>query len=181
MILLFGPTGSGKSMQGKLLAARNGWRWLSAGQLLRDEKDSTLLEKMRLGELIEPETVNQVVKKALGRAGDIDKVVLDGYPRMLEQARFLLSSQKERTVKAVVVLDVSKQEILNRLTLRGRADDNIESIENRLNQYEKDMPVIYDYFVEENIPVIHIDGNDSVGKVHDKIMQALGELQLVTL
>ena len=39
MIIFFGPAGSGKSVQGQLLSARHGWRWLSAGQLLRDSKD----------------------------------------------------------------------------------------------------------------------------------------------
>ena len=46
MIVFFGPAGAGKSVQGNLLAARNDWRWLGAGQLLRDSKDPELLARM---------------------------------------------------------------------------------------------------------------------------------------
>ena len=46
MIVFFGPAGAGKSVQGQILAARFGWRWLSAGQLLRDSKDIEVLKQM---------------------------------------------------------------------------------------------------------------------------------------
>ena len=50
MIIFFGPAGAGKSVQGQILSARHGWRWLSAGQLLRDSKDPELLKVMSTGE-----------------------------------------------------------------------------------------------------------------------------------
>ena len=81
MIVFFGPAGAGKSVQGQMLAARNGWRWLSAGQLLRDTRDPELFAQMRTGGLVNPEKVNKLIGEALGRAKDIDRVVLDGYPR----------------------------------------------------------------------------------------------------
>jgi CRP-like cAMP-binding protein len=52
MIIFFGPAGSGKSVQGQLLAAKQGWRWLSTGQLLRDTRDPILLQSMQQGKLI---------------------------------------------------------------------------------------------------------------------------------
>ena len=55
MIVFFGPAGAGKSVQGQMLAARNGWRWLSAGQLLRDTRDPELFAQMRTGGLVDPE------------------------------------------------------------------------------------------------------------------------------
>ena len=78
MIVFFGPAGAGKSVQGQMLAARNGWRWLSAGQLLRDTRDPELFAQMRTGGLVDPEKVNKLIGEALGRAKDIDRVVLDG-------------------------------------------------------------------------------------------------------
>ena len=54
MIVFFGPAGAGKSVQGNLLAARNDWRWLGAGQLLRDSKDPELLAQMSTGQLVDP-------------------------------------------------------------------------------------------------------------------------------
>ena len=70
MIVFFGPAGAGKSVQGQMLAARNGWRWLSAGQLLRDTRDPELFAQMRTGGLVDPEKVNKLIGEALDRAKD---------------------------------------------------------------------------------------------------------------
>jgi adenylate kinase len=51
MIVFFGPPGAGKSVQGQLLAARQGWRWLSTGQLLRDTKDPEIAKILLSGKL----------------------------------------------------------------------------------------------------------------------------------
>lgn len=83
MIVFFGPAGAGKSVQGQILAARFGWRWLSAGQLLRDSKDIEVLKQMRTGNLVTTETVNRLMGEALNRACDIPNVILDGFPRII--------------------------------------------------------------------------------------------------
>ena len=75
MIVFFGPAGAGKSVQGQMLAARNGWRWLNAGQLLRDTRDPELFAQMRTGGLVDPEKVNKLIGEALDRAKDIDRVL----------------------------------------------------------------------------------------------------------
>ena len=117
MIVFFGPAGAGKSVQGQMLAARNGWRWLSAGQLLRDTRDPELFAQMRTGGLVNPEKVNKLIGEALGRAKDIDRVVLDGYPRQLAQAKWLIEHRPEhgRDVALVIVLEVLCAELLHRL------------------------------------------------------------------
>ena len=90
MIVFFGPAGAGKSVQGQMLAARHGWRWLSAGQLLRDTHDIELIKEMQTGALVSPERVNALMGEALKRAVNIDRVILDGFPRQLEQAKWLV-------------------------------------------------------------------------------------------
>ena len=52
MILLFGPTGAGKSMQGQMLAVRQGWKWLSTGEMLRQSTDPEVIETLKSGELV---------------------------------------------------------------------------------------------------------------------------------
>ena len=107
MIVFFGPAGAGKSVQGNLLAARNDWRWLGAGQLLRDSKDPELLAQMSTGQLVDPEIVNRVMGEALSRAnnGKVKQVILDGYPRQLAQAKWLIENKKNhgRDVDLVMV------------------------------------------------------------------------------
>src|ERR671933_3055320 len=95
MIVFFGPAGAGKSVQGQLLAARNGWRWLSAGQLLRDTHDIEVIKEMQSGQLVKTETVNKLMGEALRRAKNIDRVILDGFPRQLSQAKWLIETQPE--------------------------------------------------------------------------------------
>jgi adenylate kinase len=175
VIIFFGPAGAGKSVQGQILSARHGWRWLSAGQLLRDSRDPELLEQMRLGRLVDAHKVNAVMQEALDRAKDVDKVILDGFPRQLEQAEWLIATEPkhQRSISLVVVLEVPKTELLQRLKLRGRPDDEPDVIEDRLQIYRQQIYPILTYFNQQKVPIAHIDGTGTVGQVHDRIEQEL--------
>lgn len=180
MIVFFGPAGAGKSVQGQILAARMGWRWLSAGQLLRDTKDVDLLHIMHEGKMVPHDAITKIMGEAIAHAANIDQLILDGFPRQLEQAQWLIDSQPHhgRDVKLVIVLEVRREELLNRLEIRGRADDTPEAIDERLNIYRQEMYPILNYFTEQNIPVVHIDGNGTVGQVHDHVVQELTSREL---
>ena len=171
MIIFFGPAGAGKSVQGQILSARHGWRWLSAGQLLRDTHDHELIKEMQTGALVNEERVNEIMKKALLNAKDLEHVILDGYPRELTQAKWLVESQPhhERDVQMIIVLEVPKSEILHRLKVRGRVDDTPEAIEERLHVYRKEIYPILDFFTDRKVYITHIDGTGTVGQVHDRV------------
>lgn len=181
MIVFFGPAGAGKSVQGQMLAARNEWRWLSAGQLLRDTHDIELIKEMQSGGLVDPERVNNLMNEALHRAKNIKRVILDGFPRQLVQAKWLVGSQAEhqRSIDLVLVLEVPRSELLKRLEVRGRVDDTPEAIDERLRIYRQEMYPILSYFTEQGINIAHIDGTGSVGQVHDRIMEELEACKLV--
>lgn len=175
MIVFFGPAGAGKSVQGQMLAARMGWRWLSAGQLLRDSHDEEVHEYLKTGKLVSHELVTRVMGEAIKRATNINQLILDGFPRMLEQAQWLIDTQPEhgRSIALVVVLEVPREELLKRLEIRGRADDTPEAIDERLSIYRKEMYPILNYLTEQNVLVVHIDGVGTIGQVHDRIAQEL--------
>lgn len=175
MIVFFGPAGAGKSVQGQILSARHGWRWLSTGQLLRDSHDAKLLAEMSTGALVNEARVNSVVAEALKRSKDLDHVILDGYPRKLSQAEFLIAHQPdhERSIKIVVVLEVPKSEIEQRLKVRGRVDDEPEVIEERLRIYRSEIYPILTYLTDKKVYIAHIDGTGTVGQVHDRIEEEL--------
>ncbi len=181
MIVFFGPAGAGKSVQGQILAARNGWRWLSAGQLLRDTRDPELFTQMQTGGLVTPEKVNELMGEALARAGNISRVILDGFPRQLVQAEWLVESKSHhgRDIDLVIVLEVPRAELLKRLEVRGRVDDTPEAIDERLKIYRTEMYPILSYFTEQGIRIAHIDGTGTVGQVHDRIMDELAACKLV--
>jgi adenylate kinase len=175
MILFFGPAGAGKSVQGQILAARMDWRWLSAGQLVRDSHDSELTALMHEGKMVPHEKIIQIMGDAIHRSVDIDQLILDGFPRMREQAEWLIGSQPEhgRAIGMVVALEVPREQLLKRLSLRGRADDNPESIDERLNLYRQEIDPILNYLTEQGVAVAHIDGTGTVGQVHDRIVAEL--------
>ena len=177
MVIFFGPAGAGKSVQGNLLAARNDWRWLGAGQLLRDSRDPELLAEMSTGKLVNPEIVNKVMGEALDRADDrVQKVILDGFPRQLEQAKWLVehsANHGNRKIDLVIVLEVPRSEVLRRLEIRGRLDDQPEVIDERLKIYRQEMYPVLNYFNENGVKIAHIDGTGTVGQVHDRIMEEI--------
>jgi len=181
MIIFFGPAGAGKSVQGQMLAARQGWRWLSAGQLLRDTHDIELLKEMQTGQLVGSEKVNELMKDALLRAKNIDRVILDGYPRELSQAKWLVETQPEhqRSIGLVVVLEVPRSELLKRIEVRGRIDDTPEAVDERLKIYRAEMYPILSYLTEQGVHIAHIDGVGTVGQVHDRIMEEVEACKLV--
>lgn len=181
MIIFFGPAGAGKSVQGQMLATKMGWRWLSAGQLLRDTRDAEILSSQQKGELVVSDKVNKIINDALSRSVDIKKVILDGFPRQLNQASWLVDNQPDhgRSISAVIVLDVDDEETSKRLKLRGRVDDNPEVIQDRSDVYKKEIYPILDYFTEKGINIIHVDGVGTINQVHDRIVKELAERKII--
>jgi adenylate kinase len=181
MVIFFGPPGSGKSVQGQILAARHGWRWLSTGQLLRETSNVDVIATMRKGVMVNDELVNHVFDEALHRAHDIDHIIIDGYPRHVEQAKWLLEllPKHARTIEAVIILDVTDDEILHRLEIRGRLDDAPEIVKKRIQDYHEQTQPVINFLADQGIHVERVDGMDSVGTVHDRIEKVMEACSLV--
>jgi len=116
-VLLLGAPGAGKGTQSKRLAEEFDLEHVTTGDALRANKDmeteyGTPREYMEAGELVPDELVNEIVAEALDSA---DGYVLDGYPRNLSQAEYLTEITD---LDAVVYLDVSEAELVDRLTGR---------------------------------------------------------------
>ena len=175
MIIFFGPAGAGKSVQGQMLAARHEWRWLSTGHMFRNSQDPEVHKILATAELISDEKTYQVVEEALENSKDFDHLIIDGFPRTMHQAQWLMDSKNKlgREVAMVVVLEVPESEILKRLEVRGRAQDKPDIIARRMNIYRREMYPVLGYFAEQGIKIVHIDGTGSVGGVHDRIQLEL--------
>lgn len=181
MIIFFGPAGSGKSVQGQILAARQGWRWLSTGQLLRDTKDPVLLQTMQTGKLVSSERINQIIGDAIRRSTNVENLIIDGFPRVLDQAHWLIENQPlhGRSIGLIVVLEVPLAELQKRLELRGRVDDIKETFDERMRSYRQEIYPLLNYFSEQGVNIVHVDGAGTVGQVHDRIMEELVACKLV--
>lgn len=120
IIVLMGPPGSGKGTQGKLLAEKLNLPHVSIGNIFRDmvksasEEGSLVQAYMSEGKLIPSDLVNKVVQKFLAQDEYKAGCVLDGYPRNLEQAKFLDEFLGKQEIK-VLFFDIDDQTIIQRI------------------------------------------------------------------
>jgi adenylate kinase len=175
MILFFGPPGSGKSVQGQLLVERNGWQWLSTGELFRKSKDPEVLKRLATGELIDDDLTNKVVDDAIQDIDSSVELVLDGYPRNIDQVEWLTGDLPKhgRKIDCVVLFEVPREELINRLAGRGRAEDKLEVISRRLDIYQEKTTPVVEYYREFGVPIVTIDGTGDIPDVHERIQAAV--------
>lgn len=180
MILFFGPAGAGKSVQGQMLADSESWPWISTGKLFRESQDPEIQQIIAQGILISSEKTQDVLAEALEETRH-KQIILDGFPRKIEQAEWLVSHQKDYDYKIdlVIVVDVTKEEILKRLALRGRVDDDPAVIESRLNIYHQEIDPILEFLTGRDVPVVHVDGIGLVDDIHEQIVKEVIAAKLV--
>lgn len=173
MIIILGLAGSGKSTQGEMLAERNGWQWLSAGQLLRES--GKCAEKVNAGVLVDDAVIEGVLYPEVLKYEDEEvRVVVDGYPRDVHQAERLLENERmSYRVERVIYLEVPVEELKARLMARGRADDTEEVIERRLADSEQIICSILPLFEAKKVPVLRVDGTGTVEEIHARIINEL--------
>ena len=171
MLLLFGLAGSGKSTQGRILAAKYGWKWISAGQVLRDAK--VFDEIMARGELVDDDIVIDLMLNEIKQAKQAGlEVIIDGFPRNEYQAKVLLGKVQQEIKKAVYI-EVPKEELWHRLVLRDRQDDTEESVKKRFAIIEQNIYAIISLLESHNIKVAHIDGSGSREQVTERLTKEI--------
>ena len=172
MIILFGLAGSGKGTQGKALSEIFGWRWLSVGEAIR--QTGCYEESINKGDLIPDEEVIKIMNKHSEKAeAEGFDVILDGYPRDKEQAEYIAANMAEK-IDGAIILEVPKEELIERLALRGRDDDkDRESIERRFEIFEQNICSILPLLEAKNIPVERVDGVGAVQEVTDRLVEVV--------
>ena len=169
MIILFGPAGSGKSSQGRLLADRYGWKWLSVGQVLRET--GKFDEILKNGELVDDAIVVDLMEREITRADDEGMdVILDGFPRDEKQAKIMVREKRILDeVELAIILKVPKEELMERIEERGRSDDTAEVIEKRLAIYEDNIGKILPILEKGGIEILEVDGVGTIDEVAERI------------
>lgn len=203
-ILIMGPQGSGKGTQSRLLAKKLKIISISMGDILRQEiKEKTKIGRMiepylKSGELIMPEINNKLVIGRLRKKDAIKGFALDGYPRTLEQAKFI-----DKKIKFTHVIDVSISDpeavrrLSGRITCRKcgavyhikynppkkknicdecggelfvREDDYFKAIKERLKIYHQQTLPVLKHYKKQGI-LFDIDGEQSIEAVHNDILK----------
>ncbi len=175
MIILFGLAGSGKGTQGKALSEIFGWKWLSVGDVIRQTGEYK--EIIDRGELIpDAEVIKMMTREIEKSEAEGFDVILDGYPRDKEQADWIVKHMADK-IDGAIVLEVPKDELYDRLALRGRDDDKERaSIDRRFEIFEQNICSILPLFEIKNIPIRHIDGVGAVEEVTARLVDVVKEI-----
>ena len=204
-IILIGIQGSGKGTQAKLLNEKYGWEHITTGDLFRKNIEAatelgiTAKKFIDKGELVPDKYVFLIVKDALEKA--VDGFVLDGFPRNMEQVRFL---QENFNIQRIVLLELSDDKAVERLMARRncvkckrdynilfkkpqregvcdvcggelviRDDDTETAIRKRIEKFHNETNQVIEYYAEKGL-LSTINADQSVKSIHNEIITKLG-------
>ena len=179
-IILFGPPGAGKGTQSKYLVNKLNAFQISTGDLLREEitKNSdigkAIINDMNDGKFVSDEIVNKLIENLVSDSQKKNKLIFDGYPRSLTQAKNLdiLLKNSNQKIDLILFLNVAKDIILKRLQKRkvieNRSDDVSETIIRRYETYMKTTQPVLNFY-SKNPNFKEIDGSLEIDEITRKI------------
>ena len=187
-IVIFGPPGAGKGTQSKFIVNKFNLFQLSTGDLLRNEiknktplgsKISTIINS---GELVSDKIVNDLIEKFISNDNYKNKIIFDGYPRSLIQAKNLddlLIKYKQKidiVLKLSVSLETIKKRILERQTQENRADDSEEIAIKRYKTYEKSAEPVIGYYKQSNL-LKFVNGEAGISEINTEISDLIDTIK----
>ena len=179
-IILFGPPGAGKGTQSKYLVNKLKAFQISTGDLLRDEinKNSeigkSIINDMNDGKFVSDNVVNKIIKNLISDPQKKNRLIFDGYPRSLSQAKNLnlLLEESNQKIDLILFLNVDKETIIKRLEKRkiieNRSDDDSETILKRYDTYMKTTKPVLNFY-SSNPNFREIDGSLEIDEITRKI------------
>ena len=179
-LVIFGPPGAGKGTQSKFIVEKFNMFQLSTGEFLRKEiSDNTKLGNkissvINSGELVSDIIVSDLIEKIISDSKYQNRIVFDGYPRNLNQAKNLNNLLKKYKQKIDVVLKLSvsletiKKRISERRGLEKRSDDNEIIAIRRFETYEKSTKPVIEYYKNLNLLKV-VDGEGPIDQINDEI------------
>tara|TARA_Y100001958_G_C20947788_1_gene351585 strand:+ start:54 stop:617 length:564 start_codon:yes stop_codon:yes gene_type:complete len=184
-IVLFGPPGAGKGTQAKYLVKKiNGFQ-ISTGEILRNEiyKNSNIgkdiTSDMSNGKFVSDEIVNKLIKDIIFDSQKKNRLIFDGYPRSLSQAKNLdeFLDNSNQKIDFIFFLNVNKDVIVKRIekrkNLENRSDDDLNTILKRYDTYMETTKPVLEYYSKN--PNFHeIDGSLEIDQITNKIDTFLG-------
>ena len=179
-LILFGPPGAGKGTQASYLVKKlNGFQ-ISTGDMLRREiqKDTEIGRKiindMNDGKFVDDEIVSQLIQKVIFDPINKNKLIFDGYPRSLGQAKNLdlLLKNSDQKIDFIFFLNVNKDTIIKRIkkrkVLEKRSDDDSITILKRYDTYMETTRPVLDFY-SKNSNFYEIDGALEIDEITAKL------------
>ena len=183
-IIIFGPPGAGKGTQAKNLVKKLNSFQISTGDILREEikKDTDIGKKivnnMNNGKFVDDEIVNTLLEKIVFDDTKKNKLIFDGYPRTIDQAKNLekLLNRSDQKVDFVFFLNVKKDAIIKRIEkrkiLEKRSDDESGTILKRYDTYMDVTKPVLEYYSKKN-NFHELDGSMEIINISQKIEEIL--------
>ncbi len=184
-LIIFGPPGAGKGTQADFIVNKFNLYKLSTGEVLRNEiKNKTELGQkissiINSGSFVSNDIVKELVELFISNNKYKDRLIFDGYPRNLIQAKTLneLLNKYDQKIDLVLKLSVSletvKKRILERQTLEKRADDREEIAIKRYKTYEKSTEPVIEFYKKLNLLKV-IDGERTIDQINKEISDIIG-------
>ena len=179
-IVIFGPPGAGKGTQSKFIVEKFNMYQLSTGEFLRKEmsKNTSIGKKIssviNSGALVSDKIVSDLIEKIISDKQYQNRIIFDGYPRNLNQAKNLdnlLQKYKQQihiVLKLSVSLETIKKRISERRSLEKRIDDVEEIAIRRYKTYEKSTEPVIEYYKKLNLLKV-IDGENTINQINKEI------------
>ena len=179
-IILFGPPGAGKGTQSKYLVNKLDAFQISTGDLLREEMNrnsnigKAIFDDMKNGKFVSDGIVNKLIENFVSDPQKKNKLIFDGYPRTLSQAKNLdlLLKKSNQQIDLVLYLNVDKETILKRLEKRKiiekRSDDDTDIIVRRYERYMETTQPVLDFY-SQNPNFKEVDGGLKIDEITSKI------------
>ena len=186
-VVIFGAPGSGKGTQSEKLIEKYGLHHISTGEVLRDHiARKTPIGQIaktyiNQGQLIPDSLMIRILEEIIDNEPKAKEgVILDGFPRTIPQAEALnrFMARRGDEIHLVIGLEVPEEELVDRMIKRGqqtgRADDNLETIKNRLQVYHESTTPLRDFYISEG-KYRQINGHGSVDEIFESIAEAIGD------
>ncbi len=179
-IVIFGPPGAGKGTQSNFIVQKFQLYQLSTGELLRNEiKNKTQLGQeissiINSGNLVSDQIVSDLIEKYISNRSYKDRLIFDGYPRNLIQARNLENLLENYNQKIDIVLKLSvsletiKKRISERKNIEKRPDDSEEIAIRRYQTYETNIEPVIDFYKQTNLLKV-VNGETSISEISHEI------------